>query len=102
VFSELMDWIKQMICLVIFLTMVLQILPDQKFVKYIRFFAGLILVISLMNPLISLLREDGWEEEVFSYINGQEMTDMDLSGMEEIQAEVYDEYASRLTEDLAE
>lgn len=39
-FAELMSWVKQMVCLVIFLTMALQILPDQRYVKYIRFFCG--------------------------------------------------------------
>ncbi|MCD8149759.1 MAG: stage III sporulation protein AF [Clostridiales bacterium] len=101
-FAELMSWVKQMVCLVIFLTMALQILPDQRYVKYIRFFAGLILIAALMKPLISLLGANGWEEEIILQIDEQNAADMDWSGMEEVQAEVYEEFASRLTEDIAE
>lgn len=100
--SELMSWVKQMVCLVIFLTMALQILPDQKYVKYIRFFAGLILIAVLMKPLISFMGMNGWEEEIILQMEEQNAADMDWSGMEEVQAKVYEEFESRLTEDLAE
>ncbi|MCD8218354.1 MAG: hypothetical protein LUD01_10045 [Clostridiales bacterium] len=55
-----------------------------------------------MKPLISLLGTNGWEEEIISQMEGQNPADMDWSGIEEVQAEVYEEFESRLTEDLAE
>ncbi len=100
--SELVSWVKQTVCLVIFLNMALQILPDSRYVKYIRFFSGLILIAALMNPVVSFLGEDSWEDGILSHIDGQKAADMDLSDMEEVQVRVYEEFESRLTEDLEE
>lgn len=66
--QELIHWVQKIIFLAMFLTMLLHILPGEKWKKYISFFAGLIFVTALIQPLGSLL--------------GQE--DLGLTGMAEV------------------
>ncbi|MCC8017052.1 MAG: stage III sporulation protein AF [Clostridiales bacterium] len=99
--SNVMTWVKQMICLMIFLTLVLQFLPARSYLRYVKFFAGLIFTVTLMQPLLALLGTEGWQE-VVSQIYETETADPDLSAMEERQEALYGEYGSRLTEDLEE
>ena len=39
--TELLEWVKRMIFLGIFLTILLQVLPNGTYRKYVRFFAGM-------------------------------------------------------------
>ena len=42
----------------IFMTAVLNCLPDQKYRKYVRFFLGMLLLILMTGPLLELFRLD--------------------------------------------
>ncbi|MCD8365963.1 MAG: stage III sporulation protein AF, partial [Clostridiales bacterium] len=80
--TNLLVWIKQLICLVVLFRMALQMMPNGTYRKYIRFFAGMILIVAMMQPLISLAGEDECEETLFSQLDevGDEVPD--FSGME--------------------
>ena len=56
--QELMQWVQKIIFLAMFLSMILQILPGEKWRKYISFFAGLIFVTALIQPLGNLLGQE--------------------------------------------
>ena len=56
--ADLLGWIKQIIYLLIFLTLVLQILPNGNYRKYVKFFAGMIFVVTLLGPVVSLFIEN--------------------------------------------
>lgn len=97
--SQFSSWIRQMIYLVIFLTLLLQILPKKSYRSYIKFFAGLIFVVALFQPLISLLGTEDWEETVVSRITELEESmdfgeELDLSEMEDRQQELLENFAS--------
>ncbi|MCD7921142.1 MAG: stage III sporulation protein AF [Clostridiales bacterium] len=101
-FSEWMDWIRQMIYLAIFLTLLLQILPKKSYRSYVKFFAGLIFVVALMRPLISMIGDGNWEETVISRITEMEESigsdvRIDLSEMKERQQEILEEYAAEMS-----
>ena len=56
------NWIKTLVVGSCLLTMLLHVIPNGKFVKYIRFYAGLIFVLLAMQPIIQLLSGDTLEE----------------------------------------
>lgn len=51
-------WVRNLICFYIFMTAVLHLLPKESYRKYVRFFTGLLLVILVLTPVISLFREE--------------------------------------------
>ena len=53
--TELLEWVKRMIFLGIFLTILLQVLPNGTYRKYVRFFAGMVFVLTIVSPLFSIL-----------------------------------------------
>lgn len=56
------NWIKTLAVGSCVLTMLLHVIPDGKFVKYIRFYAGLIFVLLAMQPVILFFSGDTFEE----------------------------------------
>ena len=48
------NWIKTLVVGSCLLTMLLHMIPNGKFVKYVRFYAGLIFVLLAMQPVIQL------------------------------------------------
>lgn len=60
-FDYIYQWLENLAFYMILVTAVLQVLPNNSYQKYIRFFAGLILVIILMGPI---LRIAGMEEKL--------------------------------------
>ena len=56
------NWIKTLVVGSCLLTMLLHMIPNGKFVKYVRFYAGLIFVLLAMQPVIQLLSGDTLEE----------------------------------------
>ncbi|MCD7864903.1 MAG: stage III sporulation protein AF [Clostridiales bacterium] len=101
--SQGMNWIRQMIYLMIFLTLLLQILPKKSYRGYVKFFAGLIFAAAVLQPVCSLIGNGNWEETVISRITELEESmesdeEMDLSEMEKRQQELLEEYAIEVSE----
>ena len=57
------QWMENLSFYMILITVVLQLLPDNSYQKYIRFFTGLMLVVMLAAPVFEIL---GMQEEFFS------------------------------------
>lgn len=53
-FEYLYEWLQNLAFYMILVTAVMHVIPNGGYEKYIRFFCGLILVILLATPLISL------------------------------------------------
>ena len=51
-------WMKNLACFFIFMTAVLNCLPESKYRKYVRFFLGMLVIIVLGGPLTELLHLD--------------------------------------------
>lgn len=104
--EDLLSWIKQIIYLLIFLTLLLQILPDGNYRKYVKFFAGLIFVVTLMGPVVSLFAGNDWEDAVTRAVTEagfwEEAQPPDFDEISETQTEIYEKYASEMAEDMEE
>ena len=53
-FTYIYDWIKHLVFYLILMTMLMQIIPDSDYKKYIRFFTGLVLILILAKPLMGV------------------------------------------------
>lgn len=56
--NELFQWIRNITYYLIFITVVTGLLPDRKYEKYLRLFAGMILILLVMKPFTGDLRLD--------------------------------------------
>lgn len=54
------EWIQNIAFYLILITVLLHMLPDSDYKKYIRFFTGLILILLLITPVLKLLHIDYW------------------------------------------
>ena len=68
-FTYIYDWIWNFVCYMILITALLQVLPENSYQKYIRFFSSLILVLILASPIFRLL---GMEENFRQLYNNAE------------------------------
>lgn len=68
-FEYIYDWLWNFVCYMILVTALLQVLPENSYQKYIRFFSSLILVLILASPVFRIL---GMEENLRNmYTNAQ-------------------------------
>ena len=56
--EKLFDWIRNITYYLIFITVVINLLPDKKYEKYIRLFAGMVLILLVLKPITGGLRLD--------------------------------------------
>lgn len=49
------SWVKNLVFYFIFVSTIINLIPDQKYRKYVRFFLGVLLVILIIKPVIGWL-----------------------------------------------
>ncbi|MBF8982656.1 stage III sporulation protein AF [Lutibacter sp. B2] len=65
-FDFLKDWIKNIVILIIFITMLELLLPNSSMKKYVNMVVGLLLIIVILNPLVLIVNKNiDIENEVF-------------------------------------
>lgn len=52
------EWVRNITCYMIFITVASNLLADSKYEKYLRFFAGMVLILLVLKPLTGSLRLD--------------------------------------------
>lgn len=55
-FEFLKEWIQNITFYLILVTLILQMLPEKSYRKYIQFITGLILILLLMEPILSFTK----------------------------------------------
>ncbi len=53
-FDYLYEWIRNLSCYMVLVTAFVQMIPNQAYKKYIRFFTGLLLILLLVTPVFKL------------------------------------------------
>ena len=80
--EELYLWIRNLAVFYIFFTAVLNLIPDQKYEKYVRFFMGLLLIFMMSTPIFSILGKgseltesflDNFSEEYSESLSGKRL-----------------------------
>ncbi|MGI6071020.1 MAG: stage III sporulation protein AF [Blautia sp.] len=64
--EEIYSWMKDLAVYYIFLTAVMNFIPDEKYARYIRYFTGILLILLLCSPILQLFRLDGSLMENFN------------------------------------
>lgn len=55
-------WIKTLSYYLVLVTALLQMIPENAYRKYVRFFTGLVLILLLVTPVFQILDERSWEQ----------------------------------------
>lgn len=72
-FTYIYDWLKNLSVYILLITMVVNVLPNEEYKKYIRFFCGLILIMILVMPILQIGNMKSDFEEIFHSIEYKNM-----------------------------
>ena len=95
------EWMKNLAVFYIFLTVVMNLVPDERYGEHIRFFMGLILILLVASPLLQMLqlkdtvtelfRQNTWKEEYLDAALENMQTQLEKQ-QEEIQKRLEEKY----------
>lgn len=86
------NWVKNIVCFCIFLTMIHHLLPKDNYQKYVRFFSGMLLVVLVISPLLSLFGKEGvllQRINQTSFFQEMDNLKLDTEYLEQEQKEIY-------------
>ena len=95
--DAIFGWIRNIVCFLCFINLFVQLLPNNSFQKYVKFFAGILLVIIVLGPLADVAGlkgkfEAAWRKENLK--GDYNELEIDMHGMEELRSkkimEVYE------------
>lgn len=98
------DWVKNIVAFYIFMTAALHLLPKSSYQKYVRFFGGLLLVVLLLTPILTLFKKKDTLLDRVSYESFRQHLDtiqLDTEGLEQRQKAAYqEEYGKAIGGDI--
>lgn len=53
-FEFVYEWLKNLTTYTILVAIVMQLIPNEEYRKYVRFFCGMVLIVMLVTPLLQL------------------------------------------------
>lgn len=68
--EQLMNWVRQIVFFLIFMSVIYQFVPDKKYKSYLKLFASLVLILLTVSPLTELFDVGGrldFNQDVFAY-----------------------------------
>lgn len=88
----LYSYVKNICVFMLVITLILNIFPDRQYIKYIKLFAGLLLIISAITPIINFGKQRIDITKVIDKYYSKEITmDSDISdSVREMQTKVYE------------
>ena len=69
--EKLFEWIRNITYYLIFITVIINLLPNKKYEKYVRLFAGMVLILLVLKPVTGGLRLDDALARYFEEISLQ-------------------------------
>jgi len=92
-FDYLYEWMQNIAFYLILMTAAIQVIPDNSYKKYIRFFTGLILMVLLVSPVLKLFKV----EQAFNDIYDRAAVEQEIKEIEQAT-----EYLQEMEEDYLE
>lgn len=86
------NWVKNLVCFYLLLTVVQHLLPKKSYQKYVRFFSGMLLTILVVSPVLSLLGNEELLRQKISqteFFQDMDNIKLDTEHLEMTQKEVY-------------
>lgn len=96
------EWMKNLAVFYIFLTVVMNLMPDNRYGEYMRFFMGLLLILLILAPVMKVFQGTSSVEELFqNYTSQQEDLEKQWGELEirmEETQKLQEEYQQKLYE----
>lgn len=64
--QDILSWIKEFLVIYLVLTILTHLAASDQYKKYLRFFSGIVLLLTLVTPVLRIFGEDGWLEAMVS------------------------------------
>lgn len=90
--QTLIDWIRSILILYFLMMIVLYFAAGESYKKFIRFFMGLVLALTMLRPLLAVFgKEEALQEKITyeAFRQSMEEARFDFGQMEEAENEVY-------------
>lgn len=81
-FDYIYDWLWNFVCYMVLMTALIQVLPENSYQKYLKFFFGLIMILLLATPVFRLFGMENRFHELYQSAEYQRV----LSEMERTEA----------------
>lgn len=72
-FSKLYLWLQNVVCYFLLLTVVMNLLPDSSYKRYIRYYMGLLLILTFLSPIFQITDIGKMVDSYVSDLEGFEM-----------------------------
>ena len=100
------SWLKSLMGGMCIITMLLHLLPEGKFTKYVKFYAGLLFCLMVLKPVLNFFAGDGEFERLLSLELLKEKyyeLETSIEGIEELKNhEIMEAYRAELTRQIQE
>lgn len=93
--EQVENWVRNIVCYLIFLTLICNLLPSGKYEKYVRLFGGMVLILVVIQPFTSSLQLDEKIAYYFETFSFQE----EMSGLKEELGEMDRQRAETITKE---
>ena len=100
--QALIDWIRSILILYFLMMIVLYLSAGESYKKFIRFFMGLVLALTMLRPLLSLFgKEEALKNNISyeSFRQSMEEAQFDFGQMEDREKELYQKQYERAMEE---
>lgn len=64
-FDYIYEWLKNLTTYTLLMSLIIQLIPNETYQKYIRFFCGMVLIVLLITPLFQMFGLKGEFEELY-------------------------------------
>lgn len=102
----LYEWIRNVAYYMILTGIIINILPNAKYEKYVRLVTGIILIIMMVNPILKLTDFERWLDiSLVKNLYEQEITNESLKILEiskEQREKIFDKYKNEISSDIEE
>lgn len=95
-FEYIYDWLWNFTCYMVWMTALLQILPQNSYRKYLRFCSGMILILLLISPIFRILGMDIRFDEIYQTREYQQT----INDIKEMESELTEKEDSIWKEDM--
>lgn len=69
--SRIYEWVRSLVFYLILMTMVVNLLPDKKYEKYLQLFVGMVFLMLILSPFANLSGAEAQVAEAFSRLTFQ-------------------------------
>lgn len=101
----ILSWIRNIVIYLILISIVLAVIPSEKYKKYVQLFLGLVLAVLVARPLLKLIQQDSLLNEYFQFYPAVTNQIEELPELKEVEEQrnqaILDAYQAQIQEELS-